>query len=71
LQVFAGGNTVTLYIAGPQDCCTTPSNGFDVQGTGTIPVTAGVPFGFVAGGENFDSNSTLNGTLFITDFSIQ
>jgi hypothetical protein len=71
LQVFAGGNTVTLYIAGPQDCCTTPSNGFDVQGTGTIPVTAGVPFGFVAGGGNIDSNSTLNGTLFITDFSIQ
>jgi hypothetical protein len=71
LQVFSGENTVTLYSAGPQDCCTTPSNGFDVQGTGTMPVTAGTPFGFVVSGSNVDSNSVLNGTLVITNFSIQ
>src|SRR5205823_6491188 len=41
LQVFAGANNITLYSAGPVDCCTTPSAGFDVSGTGTIAVTAG------------------------------
>jgi hypothetical protein len=67
LQVFAGANTVTLYSAGPQNCCTTPSAGFDVFGTATIPVTAGLPFGFIVGGSNGDSNSQLNGTITISD----
>jgi hypothetical protein len=71
LQVFSGANTVTLYTAGPTSCCTTPSAGFDVQGTGSIAVTAGQAFGFIVGGSNGDSNSVLNGTLIITNFSIQ
>jgi hypothetical protein len=69
LQVFAGANTITLYSAGPTDCCTTPSAGFDVSGTATIPVTAGSPFGVIAGGSNGDSNSQLNGTLTIWNFT--
>ncbi len=70
LQVFAGSNTVTLYNAGPVDCCTSPSGGFNVQGTGTINVTAGAPFGFIASGSNADEDDVLNGTLIITGFSI-
>ncbi|MFZ3211258.1 MAG: putative Ig domain-containing protein [Terriglobales bacterium] len=72
LQVFSGStsNATTLYSAGPEDCCTTPSGGFDVTGTGSIAVTAGQPFGFIAGGSNFDSESFLEGTVYITNFSI-
>jgi hypothetical protein len=71
LQVFSGSNTVTLYSAGPVDCCSSPSGGFNVQGAATIAVTAGQPFGFTVGGSNFDGNSVLNGTLYITNFAIQ
>ena len=70
-QVFSGSNVVTLYSAGPVDCCTTPSAGFNVQGTGTIAVTAGTPFGFTVGGSNGDLDSVLNGTLVISSFAIQ
>ncbi|HKV82059.1 MAG TPA: putative Ig domain-containing protein [Candidatus Sulfotelmatobacter sp.] len=70
-QVFSGSNVVTLYSAGPVDCCTTPSAGFNVQGTGTISVTAGQTFGFTVGGSNGDLDSVLNGTLYITNFVIQ
>jgi Putative Ig domain len=70
-QVFSGSNTVTLYSAGPVDCCTSPSAGFNVQGTGTISVTAGTPFGFTVGGSNADLDSVLNGTLVISNFAIQ
>ena len=70
LQVFSGSNAVTLYSAGPVDCCSSPSGGFNVQGTGTIAVTVGQPFGFTVGGSNFDSNAVLQGTLYITNFAI-
>ena len=69
LQVFSGSNTVTLYSASAATCCSSPSGGFNVQGTASIAVTAGQPFGFTVGGSNFDSNATLNGTLYITDFT--
>jgi hypothetical protein len=70
-QVFSGSNVVTLYSAGPVDCCTSPSAGFNLQGTGTISVTAGTPFGFTVGGSNGDLDSVLNGTLVISNFAIQ
>ena len=63
-----GGATITLYNPPQQNCCTTPSSGFDVSGTATINVTQGFPFGFIVGGSNGDSNSQLNGTLTITNF---
>jgi hypothetical protein len=69
LQVFDASNIVTLYSAGPASCCTTPSGGFSVSGTATINVNQGDPFGWIVGGSNFDSNSVLNGTLTITNFS--
>lgn len=75
LNVFSGSNVTTLYSAGPVDCCTSPSAGFNVQGTvqGTaaIPVTVGTPFGFRVGGSNGDLDSVLNGTVFISNFNIQ
>ena len=72
-QVFADGpsgrTTITLYNPPQQNCCTSPSAGFDVQGTATINVTQGFAFGFTVGGSNFDSNSHMNGTLTISDLS--
>lgn len=69
-HAFSGNATpITLYSAGPVNCCTSPSNGFDVSGIGSIAVTQGMPFGFIVGGSNGDSNSQLNGTLTITNFS--
>ncbi|MBV9771926.1 MAG: putative Ig domain-containing protein, partial [Bryobacterales bacterium] len=68
-QVFAGSNVVTLYNPMQQNCCTSPSGGFTASGTGTIAVTQGQAFGFTVGGSNYDTNSVLNGTLTITNFS--
>ena len=72
LQAFSGGQnpaTITLYNPPQQNCCTSPSAGFDVQGDGMISVSKGAPFGFIVGGSNGDSNSQLNGTLTISSFS--
>ena len=69
LQVFDASNVVTLYSAGPANCCTSPSGGFSVSGTATINVNQGDTFGWIVGGSNFDSNSVLQGTLTITNFS--
>ncbi len=38
------------------------------SGTAQIEVEEGFEFGLVAGGSNFESDSTLNGTLTITNF---
>jgi hypothetical protein len=70
LQVFAGQNTITLYQPAQQNCCTSPSGGFNVSGTGSIAITAGTPFGFTVGGSNGDLDAVLSGTLFITNFAI-
>ncbi len=51
---------------GPQNCCTTPSNGFTITGSATFTVSAGDTYGFEIGGSNFDSNSFLNGTFVTT-----
>jgi hypothetical protein len=74
LAVFVGStsNPVALYQPPqPVDCCTSPSAGFDAQGHYSIPISAGQSFGFIVGGSNGDLNSVLNGTLVITNFSIQ
>lgn len=73
LQVFTGSpaNAVTLYSASASECCTPPSGGFNVQGTGTIALTQGQTFGFITSGSNLDSNNNLSGTLTISNFSIQ
>ena len=54
----------TLYSAGPINCCTSPSAGFNQFGNYTFSgVSAGQTIGFTMGGSNFDSNNQLNGTL--------
>jgi hypothetical protein len=65
LNTFLNGTPVTnLVSAGPQDCCTPPSGGFDYTGSYTfIGINAGDSLGFTFGGSNFDSNNVLRGTL--------
>jgi uncharacterized protein YjbI with pentapeptide repeats len=70
LQVFSGTNAITLYQPAQQNCCTSPSAGFNVSGTGSITITAGTPFGFTVGGSNGDLDAVLSGTLYITNFVI-
>lgn len=54
-----------LVDEGPENCCTSPSAGFDFSGNTSFAVTAGDTIGFTFGGSNFDSNNQLNGTLII------
>ena len=64
LEALPGG---FLYSAGPQNCCTSPSGGFNVDGTFTFTnVMAGNSIGFRFGGDNYDSNNQLGGTLTLT-----
>lgn len=58
-------NTVvaTLVNAGPVNCCTSPSGGFQYGGSYTFNVQAGDTYGFRFGGSNFDSDSRLLGTF--------
>ena len=63
-----GTDSTTLVNAGPADCCTTPSNGFDYSGTTTLAVSTGDTYGFTISGSNFDFNSFLRGTLTVGPF---
>lgn len=70
-SVFAGSNVMSLVNAGPANCCTSPSSGFDYSGTATINVNPGDTFGFMVGGSNYDITNHLNGDLTITNFDAQ
>jgi hypothetical protein len=66
--VVRGGVVVSsqpLVNAGPQSCCTTPSNGFDYAGTATFTVQTNDVYGFVLRGSNGDSNDFLRGELTV------
>jgi hypothetical protein len=69
LQAFVshGGTTTTtsLVNAGPVNCCTPPSGGFTYTGLIALSVQAGDTYGFMLRGSNFDSNTTLQGTLTV------
>ncbi len=56
LRAFDGTSTQTLVNAGPANCCSTPSNGFDYTGTVTLDLTAGQTYGFTVTGHNGDSD---------------
>ena len=58
-------STTNLVNAGPESCCTTPSNGFDYAGTASFTVQTGDKYGFVLHGSNGDSNDFLRGDLTI------
>jgi hypothetical protein len=64
------GERVTLVNAGPANCCTTPSNGFDYSGTVTLHPAAGDTYGFTLYGSNFDSRSFLCGALVATQGTV-
>ncbi len=70
LRVFSqgtGGSTMTLVNAGPQNCCGhDPSGGFSYSGTATIHVTKGYAFGIQVGGDNYDSNPVMDGTVTLS-----
>ncbi len=54
----------TLVNAGPQNCCSSPSAGFNFDGTYTFTgLNAGDTFGFTFGGSNVDRNNVLRGNL--------
>ena len=59
--------TTSLVLAGPENCCTEPSGGFQYDGIFTFNVAAGDVFGFQFGGSNFDSNNVLTGELTLSE----
>src|SRR5262245_61398289 len=65
--IHNGVTTFTPFLVqdGPVDCCTPPSAGFHYTGTVTLDVQTGDTYGFEFGGQNFDSNETLLGTLTV------
>ena len=69
LPVDLPGQTVGTYLvnAGPQNCCTTPSNGFVFGNVATFTnVPAGATYGFRLTGRNSDSNNFLRGTFTLS-----
>jgi hypothetical protein len=64
LEAFANGpgGTVAVTLVSPQSV----GGGFSFSGTGSLTITPGYTFGFVASGVNFDSDHRLLGTLTIT-----
>lgn len=58
---------ISLINAGSANCCTSPSAGFSFLGLQVFSgISAGQTFGFDIGGDNFDQNNVLRGTLNLT-----
>ncbi len=67
--VIRGGVEIakqTLNSAGPVNCCSAPSGGFDYSGTATFDLQPGDVYGFRMSGSHFDSDRRLIGTLTLT-----
>src|SRR3954468_11555518 len=56
----------TLRSAGPVNCCSAPSGGFDYTGTAAFNLQAGDVYGFHMSGSNADSDRRLIGTLSLS-----
>ncbi|MCR4374113.1 MAG: hypothetical protein NUW22_04630 [Acidobacteria bacterium] len=70
LQAFVnrGGtdvSVVTLLALGPQNCCFSPSGGFNFSGSTIVTVMAGDTFGFRLTGSHFDGTEVLQGTFSV------
>ena len=64
LNASSPTESFTLVDAGPADCCSSPSNGFDYLGTMTFSnVNPGDTLQYQFGGNNFDTDPGFNGTL--------
>jgi hypothetical protein len=57
--------TTPLVSAGPVNCCTSPSGGFDYKNSVTLNVEPGDTYGFRFGGSNYDSDDVLTGTVTV------
>lgn len=66
-SAFSGLITTSLYDAGPADCCTTPSSGFNYTGSVTLDLVAGQEYGFRLSGSNIDTANRLQGVFAVTD----
>jgi hypothetical protein len=67
LNANTASSSTSLVDAGPQNCCTMPSNGFNYTGDYTFAsVNAGDVLSFTFGGSNGDSTDVLQGTLALT-----
>jgi len=72
LQRFISRNGVDilaepLVAEGPNDCCTSPSGGFNYTGLTTFPgLQVGDVYGFRLSGSNQDAANTLQGTLTVS-----
>jgi hypothetical protein len=67
--VVRGGKEIVtekLAGAGPVNCCTAPSGGFDYTGTTSFALQAGDVYGFRMSGSHFDSDRRLLGTLSLS-----
>jgi len=69
LRAYVIHNSVTTYTglvsAGPENCCTAPSGGFNYSGSVTLNVQPGDTYGFQFGGRNYDSNDILQGQVTV------
>lgn len=69
LNTFNPSNS--LYSAGPNNCCTPPSGGFNESGRFTFSnISTGATFGFTMGGSNFDESNILQGTLTLNQVTV-
>lgn len=50
LVAYVGDTPYPLVNAGPENCCTMPSNGFAYTGTAVLSVEAGDTYGFQVSG---------------------
>jgi hypothetical protein len=67
LNANSPSSSSSLVDAGPEVCCTMPSNGFNYTGDYTFAnVNAGDVLSFTFGGSNADSTDVLQGTLALT-----
>ena len=67
LRAIDNSGTTGILAAGPQNCCTPPSGGFNYMGTYTFSgISVGETISFQTYGNNFDSNRTMNSTLRLT-----
>lgn len=67
LDAVIGSQVYPLVNAGPENCCTSPSNGFGYNGTVVLTVAAGETYGFAMRGSNYDYNDILMGSLTVDE----
>lgn len=65
MNLIVGDEVQPLYEGGIENCCVAPSGGFNTSGSVTFDVREGDTYGFQLGGDNYDINNFLRGTLLV------